>query len=406
MELKLENLKNKCINVLKGIKDKLKGMFDKGVFSVIAFDENYENIAFCSVNEKGDLVFDTVKISAKPLSGEFFERVKNILSIRNENAQEETRTTIILPDSVFFTDTITIPYVKGALESSLNLAIDTLYQNRQELKVRYSLVSQNKKTANFAIVGARRDVLARFKQAVEGAGTTVANITFWSNAAVSGAMSENSKLRGATFLLLDVREDYSVYSFVVNGKTMSYYTLPFGQDVLKEDEVMMESALFDHAEADLLVLNAREKAKKKDLTTLTSLGEDDLDDDFDGDDDDDKGDVAHKLRTMVKRNTRLPKFMLRPIPETPDDTVYENFRIFMKWAGELIRNNLKLVGDDTVVYVNMPEKYNFIFDKIKADEECKTQYSALLPEYDQDVSSNLALIGGLYVRRYSRTNNW
>ena len=61
-----------------------------------------------------------------------------------------------------------------------------------------------------------------------------------------------------------------------------------------------------------------------------------------GDEDDDGTPVEQGGFKAYQRVARkLPKFMQRPTPTNARDFVYENFRIFVKWALSYLRGNEK-----------------------------------------------------------------
>ena len=209
--------------------------------------------------------------------------------------------------------------------------------------------------------------------------------------------------------MLDVKERYSRFSFVINGKTVGFYSLPFGLNALSDHSVKAEISLFDHTTADLAVLNATEKAKRKNLTTL----DDELDDQDlteRGDDEDFEDDGAQKSGALFKRlNRKLPKFLQRPEPTSSEQFVYENFRPFLKWSLELVRNNSELLsfGMPETVLVNIPEKFHFLFPMLneKASEH-KISFAPLISEDSPEIQNNLELCGALFIKKLNKSNNF
>ena len=386
----------------------------------ISINADFKSITFYSIN-KQKVVIEKETYKAKAFEPEFYEMLKNSVSLRYKNAGLSGRVCLILPDTLFLTDNIKIPIIhRKAMENSLGLAVDALYKNSSDIKFMASLLGRDKKTATFNIVGVRKEIVVKLTEAIERSGATLSGITFGANACVNGAMALNSKLKGLSYVLVDVRREYTTYSFVVRGNTIGYYSLPFGYSMLKDNVLKDEITLFDHTAGDLLVLNAKEKAKRKDLTSLgedfgeeVEITEDNLDDFADdGDDEYDdqtQGDV--KVGALYKRlNRKLPKFMTRPTPQTPQDFEYENFRVFVKWTLELIKNNAENLASNqpSMVLVNMPEKFNHVLERVnKEQDENKIVFQPLVVgKQNEEYKKHLKLFGGFFIKKYNKNNNF
>ena len=144
------------------------------------------------------------------------------------------------------------------------------------------------------------------------------------SAATDGAAVLNPKLKNASYMLLDIKENSARIVFVVKGKTMGAYNLPFGYAVLSDSTVIPEDLLFDYPTADLAVLNAKERAKAKALT-VSSDAKRTVDDD---DEDDEEVSVFNtataELPSFIhtdKKARKLPKYMLRETPESAEGFV-------------------------------------------------------------------------------------
>ncbi len=390
--------------------------------SCISINADFRSITFYSIDKKNkqNVLIERETYKSKPFEDDFYEMLKNTVALRFKATGRSGRVALILPDTLFLTDNVKIPVIqKRAMDNSLSLAIDALYKNSKDIKIVTSPLGRDKKTATFSMVGVRKEIIAKITDAVERAGANVSGITFSANALVNGAMVINPKLKTANFILLDIKQDFSSFALVVRGKTIGYYSLPFGYSVIKDNSVKNEISLFDHTAGDLLVLNAKEKAKRKQLTSLDDeeeleeqdeIVEDDLDEEFDDDDLEDN-DGVQKVGALYKRlNRKLPKFMLRPTPTTPHEFEFENFRVFVKWALEIIRNNAEILtfGIPELVVVNMPEKFHHVLDLVNNEQtENKILFQPLLANKLNEVNKeNLELFGGLYIKKYNKNNNF
>lgn len=400
-------------------------MFESILTNVIAIDTDGETIHFYST-EKGDqknIHHDVKSYHANPFSDEFFEKLSNILKLHCEHNPSEQlqRVSLILPDQAFLLDTINIPTIqKSAMQTALGVTVRNIYKNADALEYNTFSAAQNKQFTTYALVGIRKELIRKLKDVCSEHQISVSNITFSANAAANAAFVLNTKLKNSSFILLDIKERTARFSIVIKGRTLGYYSLPFGYGILSKTRIAAEDLLFDHSPAELLVLNAKEKAKAKQLTvgeeiaTMDTLDEelegsaDELEETSETDYDDFETKYSATLHKKVAR--KLPKFMIREAPESKESYVYENFRIFIKWVLDLYKNNASLMnlgGVDTV-YINMPADNSFLYPMINAEaEENKLKFMPLLDACNQEIiTENLDLFGGFYVKQYNKINNF
>lgn len=399
-------------------------LFNNTFSQVISIDGDYETVRFYVSNGK-DYSVQVEMYKAKPFTDEFYEVLKNVVKLHAKTFTG--RTALVLPNNVVFSDLFKVPVMqKRAMENSLDLAIATIYNNYKDIKFNNLLLGQNKQTALYNVFGVQKEVLAKTVSAVNGGGANVSVVSFAGNTAVQGAIAVYPKLRNATFILLDIKEKTACYSFVTGGKTIGFYNLPFGYGVLSDSVVKSECELFDHTPADLLVLNAKEKAKRKELTTfdyaedqseveekeITDLSQasPEEENEFYDEDEEVRQDAGQRSGALFRRvNRKLPKFMQRPEPIDANDFVFENFRPFIKWGLELVRNNpdLTTYNKPEAVYVNMPEKFGFLYDVINAEkEENGLAFLPLSHGLDDAISENLELYGATHIKRLNKLNNF
>ena len=374
--------------------------------AVIAIEPLSETIHFCTATgDQRAMKTSSANYKPRAFDQEFYDRLTKIVKQQREKKpkMDLQKAAVILPDQLFLLDMVSVPMIhRKAMQHSLSLAIESVYKNAEDLSLVTYAVQQNKQVATFGLAGARRDLLDQVRQTFADSGVAVTGITFASNAMVNGAFALNPKLKGDTFLLLDIKENYSRFAFVVRGCTMGYYDLPFGHEMLYKSRLAEEDMLFDHRAGELLVLNAKERARAKQLTmegeipsgqtgeeTTTSQGRD---------------------GTLRKVPRKLPKFMQRPVPQSQDDYLYENFRIFIKWALDLIGNNRDIVSLDKLdtVYVNMPAEYHFLFDVVnKKRESHGVTFAPLLSNgIEMTTAKNLELYGGFFLGQYNEANTF
>lgn len=385
--------------------DTLMGRKAKG--AVIAVDQLAEKIQFCTINEdQSALQLSSANYRPRAFNQEFYDRLARQIRSQLEKDPEMdlSKASLILPDQLFLLDMVTIPVIhRRAMNHSLNLAIENIYKNVSELNLVTHQIQQTRQNATYGLTAIRRELLEQINKVFEENGVNITGVTFASNAMANGAFVLNPKLRNDTFLLLDIKENYSRYAFVVRGITMGYYDLPFGYGMLYKSRVASEDLLFDNRAGELLVLNAKERAKSKQLTMESTLGvpsEEDNDSSYEPVFDGVTGRAARKL----------PKFMQRPVPQFRNQFIYENFRIFVKWTCDLINNNQNIVSLSKLdkVVVNMPAEYDFLFDVINVDAEDHGVTFVPLRDNENIVpfADNLELYGGFFMGQYNTTNTF
>ena len=372
--------------------------------AVISVDPLYQKIRFCTMNgEQSNLLTNSFSYQPRKFDEEFYNQVASC--IKQQQADDPTmdlqRASVVLPDQLFLLDMISIPVIhRKAMQQSLSLAIEAIYKNAQDLSLMTYPVMQNKQTATFGLSGVRRDLLDGVKKVFAENGIAVSGVTYASNATVNGAFALNPKLKGESFLLLDIKEYCTRFAFVIRGCTMGYFDLPFGYRVLHRTRLTAEDTLFDHSAGELLVLNAKERAKAKQLTMGVTAEK--------WNDDGDEQDEPEGDSTIRRNGKRLPKFMQRPTPQSREEYIYENFRIFVKWALELIAGNDNIVSLAKVekVYVNMPARFDFLFDMVNEEQESNgVSFAPLLTE-ESDLAGELELYGGFFLGQYNEANTF
>lgn len=387
-------------------------MFDPTLSAVISIDADTDTVHFYTTAPGQTPRHAVANCRCRALDADYFERFDKVIkTFQQKNPMVSlAKTSVILPDHVFLTDLLNIPAIgKKAMENSLELAIGAVYVNKKDLRYITTPLLQNKQFATYSLLGIRKDLLDKLRELCAANQVGLQNVTFTANALVNGAMSLNPKLKNGTFLLLDIQEERARFAFVNKGRTIGYYHLPFGTNMLYKSRFAAEDLLFDHATGELLVLNAKEKAKAK---QLTMMGEEIMTDpDAQDPEQSDDGNLFGGPYSDGKKSARkLPKFMQRDIPTDRDGFVYENFRIFVKWALDLIANNPEItaLGAMEAVYVNLPSEYGFLYDMVNAEEEENgVKFMPMLAgNAEAGATENLELYGGFFVKQFNKTNNF
>lgn len=411
--------------------------------SVIGIDTDREIIHFYITEggNKGSINYQMQGYKAKPFSPEFYDKLGNILAQYREDHPNHAmqKVSIVLSDSAALIDTVNLPVInKKAMDSSLNASLSNLYGNSSDLKFNRVLALQAKNIATYAVSAVRKDILLHLYKTCSEHQIGISNITYASAATTNAAFSFNPKIKNDSFVILDIKEEFAKIILVVKGKTLGFYTLPFGYKILYKTRVAPEDLLFDHSYGELVVLNAKERAKAKALTMAeeelkvssaepasTEENDEDEIEPFirpkaeEEDDEDDFEEISEEeseaemefiSRNRKKAPRKLPKFMLRQIPTNREGFMYENFRVFIKWTLEFIAGNTAItsLGAPSAVYVNMPEEYSFLYDMTNLEvEDNGLPFLPLSTELDSDViKKNLELYGGFFAKQFNSFNNF
>lgn len=397
--------------------------------TTIAIDSERSVFHFYSMSgtDKSTVVHHIKSYAGGQFNEDFFNKFKEAISdfARNNPSEAVRKVTVILPDNAVLTDTVRVPTMKGLgqTKKALDITLGGLYRNYKELRVLSQVAEQNKQYTTFEISAVQKNVISSIYASCSENKLLTDTLTYAAAASVGGAALINPKLKNASYLFLDIKDVYSRFVFVVNGKAVGSYVLPFGLEFLRKPKVTPEDMLFDHSYAALSVLNAKERARSKKLTAMDEF----MDAVFEGEDEDyeavEAGDaqvvsedkeasdfnsdteedinIRFNSKLFTKKSPRkLPKFMLRDIPETEEGILYENFRVFVKWALNLIHDNEKLteLGKPAFVCVNLPSDLVYVLDKVNEEsEENGISFTALTSdEVEPAVLSNLELYGSLF----------
>lgn len=386
--------------------------------TVIAIDMRHSAFHYISKigDEEGERAVYRVRNYAGAIFDEaFYSQLKEALNsfVEDEPSEEIRRVALVVPDEAVALDNIRLPALKTSklINNALSVKISELYSNSADLKTLRYLAEKNKQYVTFNIASIKNSIINTLCAICSECGMLCEAITFASASAISAAAGVDETLSKGSYLFLDVKDVYSRFAFVKDGCVIGFYSLPFGLEYLSAEAVVPEDMLCDHTRGELAVLNAQEKAKAKKLSVLKELnGEDSkavmdlesmmnlgaVDDSDEVSEQQDNGGAQKKIKVMQKKSPRkLPPYMQRPIPETAEGVVAENFRVFVKYALMLLRTNPVLVamGNPSFVSVNLPEKYSFLFDKI-AEEEQENGIPFVRFSAEEELARNLEIYGG------------
>ncbi len=371
------------------------------------------------LSDPSAVAYESHSFRSKLFDQNFFKSLTKITSAYSTSHPEaaDAVITLVLPDFLFSTDTFSVPTLKKKkMDSALDVMIETMYKNRKELQIHTDTALAGKKVTVYSVVAFNNSFRSSFVSACSAGKMTPDCITFRSAAFGNAVSVVDSKYTASSYLMLDIRPSDATFVFVSKGRATGYYQLPFGYKVLQRASVAAENLLFDHDSAELVVLNAKEKAKAKQLTIMRNNNPDE-----NGDVPEDQQNASVDptasavVDTSVKELPRkvarvVPKFMQRPAPKTQEETAYENFTLFMKWALNLIESNDKLtaIGNPETVLVNIPAELSHVIDTANEEkDESGITFTRLNTDAESEtVREHIDLLGGLYAPTMHKINNF
>lgn len=391
------------------------------ISTVIAVDMKHSAFHYYSKldDENNTVVHHVKNYAGAAFDEEFYTKFKEAIAgfAADEPSDQIRRVTLILPDETVAIDNLRLPTLKTAklINNALDVKISEIYSNSEELKILTHPAEKNKQYCTFNVASMKKVIIDTMNAMCSEGGMLAEAVTYSSASTVAALTALDHTLGKGSFLFLDLKDVYSRFIFVNEGRAVGFYTLPFGMEYLSSATVVGEDMICDHTKGELAVLNAREKAKAKKLSVLKELNGEQSQAAMDleatlnlGAEPESEGaevdtnsrveiSAAKKEKIMQKKAPRkLPIYMQRPIPETREGVISENFRVFVKYALMLIRSNpiLTAIGAPAFVSVNLPESYNFIFTALAAEEK-ETGIQFVRFSADEDVAKNLELYGGL-----------
>ncbi len=381
---------------------------------------------------------------------------------------------LVLPDNAVAMDDVSLPVMKQSkLLGALTAHLQNEYKNYKELQFSHYLAGGNRQYVTFYLTVLRKNYLTNLYRCMAINRLYSKTASYTANCMLNSVMQFRPNFRKRSFILLDVKAEYTRVAVCVKGKTAGFANFMLGLVHLKDDKVLQENMQYDHDVADLAIINAKERAKMKALTVdeipedladvadsvteqliagmnmneasadsavseviaeaqeakpqvnplvsavedIVSQGEEEADE-FD----EEQAEEERRERLMKemlearkkkvfarKMPKRLPKFMLRPVPEDPKGVMYENFRMLIKWA---LLYNAQLKRQEYLpkmecVAVNIPAEYAFLIDMAnEGEEKSELPFEYLGVLGNENVNGNLDLVGALYTGMYNKRQNF
>ena len=307
--------------------------------------------------------------------------------------------TFILPHCLYGVDYISLPAIKKSrLEESFKTELRSMYKNYDELIFRSADIYTGRASVTSRVVFTRRELLDAIRACFAKVNLQVTRFVPYGVSVLEGAAKLNSAVRKTPCLVLDIGDKYSYIAAFGKDTLLGGAEIPFGAEALSDTRVMSERVLYQHDSAELLVINARERAKSTKLTMAINLEEEKIDDsilsdedevapnpelpdlthageeqtatdadEFDDDDETPEQAPLPTVKTLRKSAVRqLPKFMRREEPTTKEGYLLENFRLFERRVLLTARDMAlsEYFPRIEAIYLSLPEQFAFIADEM------------------------------------------
>ena len=334
-------------------------------------------------NDRSTVVHQVKSYTAGDFDEAFFRKFREAAEdfVRNTPSRFVRKVTVVLPDRAVLTDTVKIPAMKGLGQTKkmLDVKLGGIYRNYGDLRVITHAMQQNKQYSSFAMAAVQKRIVSSVYAVCAENKMLADTLTYASCAAVCGASLLDPRLKNESYLFLDIKDVCSRFVFVANGNPVGYYTLPFGFEFLRQPYVIPEQDLFDHSYASLVLQSARKKARREAYA-----------------------EALLECDSETKANV---------CPDASDSigtVAQKNFRVFVKWALLLIRENKKLteLGRPKFVCVNLPEDLGYLTDIANGEEKENGIVFVPLAGGDAAVRTELELYGGLFPKQIAPTGKF
>lgn len=349
---------------------------------------------------------------------------------------------LVLPDRLVATDILTVPTLSAPkMAAALQSQCEELYRSSVNYKINKLMLSSNKANTVYELFMVNKDTVNSIYKALAGAKLYVKDCTYAASSALNAVFALRGRMKKQSFLFLDIKSNSARISVCVSGNTVGWVEIPFGLNFLSGDCINSESDFIPGESAYTAVKNAAKQAKRgksslKDeiallngeyILTKTAESEpndsalydsskpaaaasvdESADNDGENTEDnniDDKSDAA-----QGKKTKKIPAFLRRPQPETPQDFLLENFRAFVKRCLLVKEWNeqSQYLASPSFVLVNMPAEYACLIDLINAENDTAIEFRFFPSDKEKNhfLTSNLELFGALYACSFNKCSTF
>lgn len=348
--------------------------------TVINIDTERSRLDFYSTsgNGVGNPSRVSYELRCSAFGEDFFAAFKERASELSKDipAGSVRRVSVVLPDSAIVSDLVSVPTMRmgSQTKKALDTALGGLYKNYSELRFSSVALLQGKQSTTYAVSAVQKRIVSAIYAACSESKLLVDTLTYASASTACALGLLDSTLKGASYLFLDIKEGYSRFIFVIDGKAIGSYILPFGEELLRMPIAVEEGSLFDHSYAELILRTARERAKGEGAT------------------------LSADSSAVGSTEQKKPKL------RDPNIVRSDNFKIFVRRALLLLNENQKIcsAGRIDTIYINMPVEYSSLIDDVnRFESENKARFA--MPKFSAEakICAELELYGALFPSQIS-----
>jgi len=323
---------------------------------------------------------------------------------------------VVLPDRMIATDVMTVPTLSGKkLGDALQSQINEMYFFYQNYKINKLLLVSNKANTTYELIMVDKRLLGDLYREISALKLYVKNISYSASCALNAVFALRPRMRKQSFLFLDIKTKSACISVCANGCTVGFVRIPFGLNILDDEQVIIEGNLVHNDIANIAVLNMIERAKKSKVFTSSATENDDedgaktSDEEADADSKEAVKDGPKKVKVYTRKVKKYPAYMQSSQPETPEAFIVQNFRSFVKRCllVKMQNEQTDYLPEPGFVLVNMPHEFAFVIDEINKDDNgIEFRYFDPDKEKNGALTSNLDLYGVLFSSGYNKVNNF
>ena len=192
--------------------------------TTIAVDTQRSAIHYYSMlgNNQEKIEHRVKNFSSNVIDENFFNRFKEIINefVAETPSESIRKISLILPDNAIAVDTVNVPTMrkKAATDNALGLALGEIYRNSIDLKIQSHLAAQNKQYTTYSVAAIQKKILSGIYSVCAENKMLVETTTYAASSTIGAVASLNPKLKNATYLFLDIKDTFSRFVFVVNGR--------------------------------------------------------------------------------------------------------------------------------------------------------------------------------------------
>lgn len=239
----------------------------------VGFDMQNKNIIiFHADSAHSDAEVEYLHFSERIFSPEFFREAQGLLQdyFTKKPSLQNLPAYVCLPNAAVGIETFNLPNVSiRQMWQALDTEIANEYAGRAKgKKINKFLISRGKQYTIFGAVYFDKNLIAEIYKLLTEVKVFPKETTFSGNALLNSVFSLMPKVKGKSFIFADMHLDYTEIAVSSKGKTIGAAIIPHGTTLLNKEKVELEYMRTNHEAGELAVINAREMAKAKALTSL------------------------------------------------------------------------------------------------------------------------------------------